>query len=110
MKTAQHILDGKGHNVWSVHPDVSVYDAIQEMTDKDVGALTVIEDGKLVGILSERDYARPEQTVEQCMAVMTEKRVRHLPVLHKKKNSWLNLDWRCGQKHNRRPEIHHRRA
>jgi CBS domain-containing protein len=108
MKTAQHILDKKGHDVWSVHPDDSVFDAIQEMANKDVGAMVVIEDDKLVGILSERDYtrnvillgkssprtlvreimvtrvvcARPEQTVEECMAVMTEKRVRHLPVLH----------------------------
>lgn len=107
MKTAQQILDKKGHNVWSVHADDSVFDAIQKMADKDVGALVVIEDDKLVGILSERDYARnvilsgkssprtpvreimvtrvvcarPEQTVEQCMAIMTEKRVRHLPVL-----------------------------
>lgn len=111
MKTAQHILDKKGHDVWSVHPDDSVFDAIQMMADKDVGALVVIEDDKLAGILSERDYARnvflkgksspktkireimvthvvcarPEQTVEQCMAVMTDKRVRHLPVLHEKK-------------------------
>ncbi len=108
MKTAQHILDKKGHDVWSVHPDDSVFDALQEMANKDVGALVVIEGDKLVGILSERDYARnvillgkssprtpvreimvtrvvcarPEQTVEECMAVMTEKRVRHLPVLH----------------------------
>ncbi len=111
MKTAQHILDKKGHDVWSVHPDDSVFDAIQKMVNKDVGALVVIEDDKLVGIFSERDYARKvfllgksspktpvreimvtrvicarlEQTVEQCMAVMTERHVRHLPVLHEKK-------------------------
>ena len=110
MKTAQQILDKKGHDVWSVHPDDSVFDAIQKMANKDVGALVVIEDDKLVGIFSERDYARkvfllgksspktsvreimvtrvvcarPEQTIEECMAVMTEKRVRHLPVLHEK--------------------------
>ncbi|MBC8240694.1 MAG: CBS domain-containing protein [Alphaproteobacteria bacterium] len=111
MKTAQYILDRKGHDVWSVHPDDSVFNAIQMMADKDVGAVVVIEDGKLAGILSERDYARNvvlkgksspktkireimvthvvcarlEQTAEQCMAVMTEKHVRHLPVLHEKK-------------------------
>lgn len=110
MKTAQSILNNKGHDVWSVKPDDSVFEAIQKMADKDVGALVVIEDGRLVGILSERDYtrniilkgksspkttvreimvthvicARPEQKVEECMAVMTEKRVRHLPVLDKK--------------------------
>ncbi len=110
MKTAQSILNNKGHDVWSVHPNDSVFNAIQQMADKDVGALVVIEDGRLVGILSERDYtrnvilkgksspittvreimvrhvvcARPEQKVEECMAVMTEKRVRHLPVLDKK--------------------------
>lgn len=111
MKTAQHILDKKGHDVWSIHPDDSVFDAIQKMANKDIGALVVIEDDKLVGIFSERDYARnvillgksslktpireimvtrviyarPEQTVEECMAVMTEKHVRHLPVMHEKK-------------------------
>ncbi len=58
MKTAQHILDKKGHDVWSVHPDDSVFDAIQEMANKNIGALVVIEDDKLVGIISERDYAR----------------------------------------------------
>lgn len=110
MKTVQHLLDKKGHDVWSVHPDSSVFDAIQEMADSDVGAVVVIEDGKLVGILSERDYARnvillgkslpktpvrdimvtrvvcarPEQTIEESMAVMTEKRVRRLPVLREK--------------------------
>ncbi len=111
MKTAQQILDKKGHEVWSIDPDNSVFDAIQEMANKDIGALVVIKDDKLVGLLSERDYARkvilsgksspktpvreimithvvcarPEQTVEECMAVMTEKRVRHLPILQKKK-------------------------
>jgi len=111
MKTAQHILDAKGDDVWTVHPDDFVFDAIQEMADKDIGALVVVENGKLVGILSERDYARnvilkgksspktpvrnimvtrvvcarPGQTVEECMAVMTEKHVRHLPVLQNNK-------------------------
>lgn len=101
------ILNSKGHNVWSVSPDDTVYDAIQMMADKNVGALLVTEGGKLVGIISERDYTRkvilkgkaskqtavreilsgqvihvtPENTVEDCMRLMTENRVRHLPVL-----------------------------
>ena len=108
MTTVQRLLDEKGHNVWSVHPGDTVFDAIQMMADKDVGALLVIENDKPVGIISEWDYARrvilkgkssprtpvrdimttglictrPEQTVEECMAVMTEIRVRHLPVMH----------------------------
>ena len=110
MKTAQQLLDKKGYDVWSIHPDDSVFDAIQGMADKNVGALVVIKNEKLVGIISERDYARkvilvgksskktrvqeimtkhvicarPEQTIEECMALMTEKRMRHLPVLQEK--------------------------
>jgi CBS domain-containing protein len=108
MTTIQRVLDEKGHDVWSVRPGDSVFDAIQIMAKKDVGALVVIENGRPVGIFTERDYARdvilkgkssprtpvreimaspiicagPEQTIEECMAVMTEKRVRHLPVMH----------------------------
>ncbi len=111
MTTIQQVLDKKGHEVLSVSPDNSVFDAIKEMADRDVGSVVVIDDGKPVGIFTERHYARkvflegraspttrvgdimetrvacarPEQTVEECMAVMTEKRVRHLPVLHHKK-------------------------
>ena len=107
MTTVQQLLDQKGGDVVSVHPDNSVFDAIQKMASKDVGSVVVMEDDKPVGILTERHYARnvilkgrssprtpvgdimttrviyalPEQTVEECMAVMTEKRVRHLPVL-----------------------------
>ena len=107
MTTVQQLLDRKGGDVVSVHPDNSVFDAIQKMASKDVGSVIVMEDDKPVGILTERHYARnvilkgrssprtpvgdimttrviyalPEQTVEECMAVMTEKRVRHLPVL-----------------------------
>jgi CBS domain-containing protein len=107
MKTVKHVLQAKGHDVWSIPPDALVYDALKLMADKEVGALLVLEAGKLVGIISERDYARkvmlkgkssldtpvreimtqkviyvrPEQTIEDCMALMTEKRVRHLPVL-----------------------------
>ncbi len=108
--TAQHVLDKKGHDVWSIRPDDFVIDAIQEMADKNVGALVVLKNDKLVGIISERDYARkvilqdksshktrvreimtakvicgrPDQTIDECMAVMTEKRMRHLPILHQK--------------------------
>lgn len=107
MKTVKQILDGKGRTTWSVTPDASVYNALQLMADKEIGALLVLDNGKLVGVISERDYARkvilkrkssldtpvkeimtqnvfcvrPEQTVQECMALVTEKRVRHLPVL-----------------------------
>ena len=109
MTTVQQLLDEKGHDVWTIHPDCSVFDAIQLMASKDVGALVVVEDDRPVGIFTERHYARnvflkgksspktrtrdimttdvicarPGQSVEQCMAVMTDKRVRHLPVLNK---------------------------
>lgn len=108
MTTVQQLLNEKGHDVLSIHPDDSVFDAIQLMAKENVGALVVIEDNRPVGIVTERHYARsvflkgksspktrtreimttdvicarPEQTVEECMAVMTSKRVRHLPVLH----------------------------
>jgi CBS domain-containing protein len=111
MTTIQQVLDKKGHEVLSVRPDNAVFDAIKTMADKNVGSVVVIDDGKPVGIFTERHYARkvflegraspttrvgdvmetrvvcawPEQTVDECMAVMTEKRVRHLPVLHHKK-------------------------
>jgi CBS domain-containing protein len=112
MTTVQRLLDEKGHNVWSVHPDDSVLNALQMMADKDVGALVVIDEhDKPVGIISQWDYsrrvilkgkssprtpvrdimttriicARPEQTIEECMAVMTETHVRHLPVLHEER-------------------------
>ena len=107
MTTVQKLLEEKGHDTWSVHPDDTVFDAIQMMANKDVGAVVVKEDDGLVGIFTERDYARnvflkgksspetpireimtprpvcarPELTVEECMAVMTERHVRHLPVL-----------------------------
>ena len=107
MKSARQLLEAKGSEVWSVHPDAAVYDAIEMMADKEVGALMVIDGGALVGVISERDYARkvilrgrsskdtavkeimtarviyarPDQTVEDCMALMTEKRIRHLPIV-----------------------------
>lgn len=110
MTTVAQLLDSKGRHIWSVGPQDVVYDAIKLMADKGIGALIVMEGGSLVGILSERDYARkiilkgksskqttvddimtrdvlcarPGQNVEECMAVMTEKHVRHLPVIEEK--------------------------
>ncbi len=107
MTPLQMLLKGKGHEVWSVHPNDTVLDAIKVLASKDIGALVVIEDDRLVCIFSERDYARnvflkgkssPEtpvrdvmaapvicvgsdQSVNKCMALMTEKRIRHLPVM-----------------------------
>jgi CBS domain-containing protein len=107
MKTVRDLLKQKGRDVWSVAPDSTVYEALQLMADRNIGALLVIETGRPVGIFSERDYARqvilkgktsrdtpvrdimtskvvfvrPEQNIEECMALMTDKRFRHLPVL-----------------------------
>lgn len=105
--TINELLNHKGANVWSISPEATVFEAIQLMADKNIGALLVVQNGKLVGILSERDYTRkialrgksskqtpvkeiisgrvitvtPCQTVEDCMRLMTEHRIRHLPVL-----------------------------
>jgi CBS domain-containing protein len=107
MKRVKDVLEVKGNDVWSIEPGASVYNAMKLMADKEVGALMVIEGTELVGIISERDYARkvilegrssrttqvreimtsrlvyaePEQNIEECMVVMTERRVRHLPVI-----------------------------
>jgi CBS domain-containing protein len=107
MASVKQVLQTKGHDIWSVGPEVSVYDAIAEMARKEVGALVVLEGESLVGVVSERDYARkvvlqgrssrdtkireimttrvvyarPDQSVEDCMAMMTDKRIRHLPVM-----------------------------
>jgi CBS domain-containing protein len=106
MAKVKDILALKGRSVWSIAPDSSVYDAMKLMAEKGIGALMVIDGEKVVGILSERDYARkvilqgrasrttqareimtghvlyaqPEQNIEECMALMTDKRIRHLPV------------------------------
>lgn len=107
MITVGKLLDDKGHEVWSVSPEDSVYDTIKMMDEKHVGALAVMEAGNLVGIISERDYARqvilknrtskdtkvkeimtknvvhisPDQTIDQCLLIINERRIRHLPVL-----------------------------
>jgi CBS domain-containing protein len=105
--TVRSILADKGATIWSVTPDATVYDALAMLAEQDVGALLVMTDGKLVGIFSERDYARkvilmgrssremhvreimtspviavsPDHSVDDCMRIITKHRVRHLPVL-----------------------------
>jgi CBS domain-containing protein len=107
MKTVKDILRSKGYDVWSIVPDATVYEALKFMGDKNVGALVVLDGETVVGIISERDYARkvilhgrsskelpvreimtttvyyvrPEQNIQECMALMTDKRVRHLPAI-----------------------------
>jgi len=111
MQTAVHILNNKGRDVWAVRPDQSVLEALKIMADREVGAVLVMDGDKLIGILSERDYARkvvlagrssrespvrdvmttqvvcvpPERSVEDCMALMTDNRLRHLPVVDHKR-------------------------
>ena len=108
MKTAAHVLKTKPHQtVYAITPDDSVFDAVKLMGQKNIGALVVLEQGRIVGMITERDYARkvvlmarsskdtplreimttsviyvrPDQSSEECMALMTENRVRHLPVI-----------------------------
>ncbi len=107
MNTIRQILLLKRNFVWTVGPDQTVFDALRLMADKDVGALVVVQDDKIVGMLSERDYARkiillgkasrdtlvkeimsfpvftihPDQTIEEAMEMMTHHRIRHLPVV-----------------------------
>jgi CBS domain-containing protein len=103
----KQILSEKGHEVWSISPNTTVFDALKFMSEKSIGALVVLENLEVVGVFSERDYARkvtlkgkssknlpvkeimtrrvvcvkPENTTEECMALMTDKHVRHLPVV-----------------------------
>ena len=107
MQTIRDILKVKGSDVWCVEPDATVFDALQRMAEKEVGALVVTEGAQVVGLISEREYARKvvlegrtspttlvkeimitpvmyihlDQTIEECMSLMTEKRTRHLPVI-----------------------------
>jgi CBS domain-containing protein len=109
--TVGSVLKQKGSEVWHVAPDQTVYESIERMAEKGVGALLVLSAGKLVGIISERDYARkvilkgksststlvkeimtspvifvtPEQSVNECMIAMTKNRIRHLPILENEK-------------------------
>ncbi|MBK1724988.1 CBS domain-containing protein [Thiocystis violacea] len=107
MKKIQELLDQKGDRVWSIGPDATVYEALTLMAEHRIGALLVTDSTGLIGLISERDYARegilrgrssketavrdimthrvvcatPEQSLEEAMILMTEKRVRHLPVI-----------------------------
>ena len=107
MQTVKQLIQRKGDIVWSIRPEASVYEAIKMMAEKSIGALLVMQHGEIVGILSERDYARkvilqgrsskdtpvsdimsrnvihagPDDSVQECMALMTQKRIRHLPIL-----------------------------
>jgi CBS domain-containing protein len=107
VETICSILERKGREVWQISPTATVFEAIDEMAERGIGALLVVSQGDLVGIISERDYARkvilqgrssqhtmvqeimtpspitvtPDHTVEECMKIMTLRRIRHLPVL-----------------------------
>ncbi len=109
MHTVRQLLQTKGNEVWSVAPQTTVYQVLELMADKNVGALVVVAGRKVVGIFTERDYARkvilkgkdsktvavgelmtknvlyvgPDETIDKCMALMTDKHTRHLPVLEK---------------------------
>ena len=111
MITIEQLLNNKDNQIWSVEPKTSIFEALKIMSDKEIGALLVLEDEKLVGIFSERDYARkvilkgkssknthvgelmtkkvlyidPEQTINDCMTIMTDKHIRHLPVIENDK-------------------------
>ena len=107
MTSIRQLLEEKGTDVWSTSPEASVYDVLLLLAEKNIGALLVLQDGELVGIVSERDYARkvalhgkvpmkthvrqimteevitvgPQITIKEAMALMTEKHIRHLPVI-----------------------------
>ncbi len=107
MSTVRNILQKKGNSVFSVSPDTSVYDALEDLEEKNLGGLVVVENGKLIGVFTERDYARkvilkgrssketsvrdimssrpifvnPDNTLDECMQLMTDKFIRHLPVM-----------------------------
>ena len=115
MHTVKELLREKGSQVWTIGPPVTVYEALELMATKNIGALVVIEEGNVVGVFTERDYARkvilkgrssktttvgelmvtdvlyvsPDDTIENCMALMTDKRLRHLPVMENGKLSGI---------------------
>ncbi|MFO1484651.1 MAG: CBS domain-containing protein [Verrucomicrobiaceae bacterium] len=104
---ARTLLEHKGRDLWTIAPDVTVFEAIKLMSEKNVGALPVVDGGRLIGIISERDYmskvaikgkssketpvrdimtqnvvtVSPDQSVSECMSIITQQRVRHLPVV-----------------------------
>jgi len=107
MFSVKQILEKKGRDIWVISPQARVYDALKLMSEKNIGALIVVDKGRVAGVISERDYARrvilegksskdarveqimtphvygvhPETTTEECMALMTDKHIRHLPVI-----------------------------
>lgn len=107
MTLVSQILQLKGSHTWTIAPNATVFDALTSMAEKDIGALLVVENSEVVGVFSERDYARkiilqgkssrdtevqeimtsevlcisPDQSITKCMALMTDKRIRHIPVL-----------------------------
>ncbi|MEY4344872.1 MAG: hypothetical protein RL032_704 [Pseudomonadota bacterium] len=107
MRPIQELLNKHGGTIWSLHPQETVYDALKTLSEKDVGALMVMDEGVLVGVFSERDYTRkialagkasrdtrveeimtstvmtvsPKTTTDKCMALMSQKKIRHLPVV-----------------------------
>ncbi len=107
MKSIHNLIHARDGEVWSVSPDDTVYNAVKILVEKNIGALLVVQQGKPIGVVSERDcarkvllsdksardtlvneimssrviYAKPSHTIDQCMALMTEKRVRHLPII-----------------------------
>lgn len=111
MGKVRNIIQTKGNEVFSVQPNVTVYNALETMFEKNIGALLVLDNGKFVGIFTERDYARklilkgkssketlireimtehpitvtPDTTIEECMKIMTDKKIRHLPVMEGEK-------------------------
>jgi CBS domain-containing protein len=109
MFSVKQILEKKGHDIWVISPQAKIFDALKLMSEKNIGALIVVDKSRVAGVISERDYARkvilkgksskdarveqimtphvygvhPETTAEECMALMTEKHIRHLPVIDK---------------------------
>ena len=108
MRRVKEILAHKGGNIWSIGPDATVYDAIHLLAEKEIGALLVLDGDALIGVISERDYARniilkdkssrdthvrdimtkdvitvgPEEGIDKCMGFMTNQRIRHIPVIN----------------------------
>lgn len=107
MRKVKQILADKGGEIWSIAPDATVYEAIRRLAEKEIGALLVLDQDELVGVITERDYARniilkdkssrntlvheimttnviiigPDEDIGECMSLMTEKRIRHIPVI-----------------------------